>query len=83
MVVTKMKQAKIKCREYDCWSLTCDIKKKGYKTIHVFTQRIEDKTNDNNDKNNNKSNNNNVSINDSNNNSNHNNSNDNNKTKSK
>ena len=43
-----MKKAKIKCRECDCWSLTCDIKKKkmkirGYKEIHTFTKKIEDK----------------------------------------
>ena len=39
------------------------IKIRGYKTIHTFTKRIEDKTNDNNNKNNNKSNNNsNISI---------------------
>ena len=47
MVVTKMKKAKIKCRECDCWFLTCGIKKKikGYKTlIHTFTKRIDDKT---------------------------------------
>ena len=31
MVVTKMKQAQIKCREYYCWSLTCGIKKKKKK----------------------------------------------------
>ena len=46
MVVTKMKQAKIKCRECDCWSLTCGIKKKrrGYKTlIHTFTKRLKTK----------------------------------------
>ena len=42
-----MKKAKIKCRECDCWSLTCDIKKKkkmkirGYKEIHTFTKKIE------------------------------------------
>ena len=41
-----MKKAKIKCGECDCWSLTCDIKKmkiKGYKEIHTFTKKIEDK----------------------------------------
>ena len=49
MVVTKMKWAKIKCRECDFWSLTCGIKKKirGYKTIHTLTKRIKDRTNDN------------------------------------
>ena len=55
-----MKQAKIKCRECDCLSLICGIKNKikkirGYKTIHTFTKKTEDKTNDNNNKNNNKS----------------------------
>ena len=82
MVPTKMKQARIKCRECNCWSLTCGIKKKnknkkttknkirGYKTIHTFTKKIEEKANDNNKKNNNKSNNNNISINNNNNNSN-------------
>ena len=48
MVVTKMKQAKIRCRE-------CDILEKkirGYKTIHTFTKRIEGKTNDSNNDNN-------------------------------
>ena len=55
MVVTKMKKAKIKCRECDCWSLTCGIKKKmrGYKTIHTLTKRIKNRTTDNNDNNNN------------------------------
>ena len=53
----------IKCRECDCSSLTCGIKKKKgkikeHKTIHTFTKRIEDKTNDNN----NNSNNNNIKI---------------------
>ena len=45
MVVTKMKSAKIKCRECDCWSLTCGIKKKirGYKTIDTLTKRIKDR----------------------------------------
>ena len=65
MVVTKIKQAKVKYRECDCWSLTYGIKikikkeKRVYKTIHTFTKRIEDKTNtnDNNNKYNNKSNN--------------------------
>ena len=44
-----MKQAKIKCREWDCWFLTCGIKKKKktkirwYKTTHSFTKKIEDK----------------------------------------
>ena len=58
MVVTRMKQAKIKCRECDCWSLTCGMKnkkkgeKKGYKTIHTFTKRTEHKTNNNNNNNN-------------------------------
>ena len=56
------------------------IKIRGYKTIHTFTKRIEDKTNDDN-KFNNKSNNNNISINNNNNNNNSNNNN--NKTKSK
>ena len=57
---------------------------RGYKTIHTFTKRIEDKTIDNYNENNNKSNNNNnVSIDNSNNNNNDNNSNGNNKTKSK
>ena len=71
MVVTKMKKAKIKCRECDCWSLTCDIKKKirRYKTIHTLTKRIKDRTTDNNN------NNNNNSISSNNNNSNNNNSN--------
>ena len=44
MVVTKMKQAQIKCREYYCWSLTCGIKKKkkkkGFKKR--FLSRYED-----------------------------------------
>ena len=45
MVVTKMKSAKIKCRECDCWSLTWGIKKKirGYKTIDTLTKRIKDR----------------------------------------
>ena len=50
-----MKEAKIKCRECDCWSLTWGIKKKigGYKTlIHTFTKRIEEKANNNNNNNN-------------------------------
>ena len=47
---------------------------RGYKTIHTFTKRIEDKAIHNYNENNIKSNNNNVSINNSNNN---------NKTKSK
>ena len=55
---------------------------RGYKAIHTFTKKTEDKTNDNNHKNNNESNNNNnnISIIDNNNN---NNSNNNNKTKIK
>ena len=60
MVVTKMKQAKIKCRECNCWSLTSDIKKKirGYNTlIHTFTKRMEGKTNDDDNSNNNNINN--------------------------
>ena len=60
MVVTKMKQAKIKCRECNCWSLTSDIKKKirGYNTlIHTFTKRMEGKTNDDDNNNNNNINN--------------------------
>ena len=66
MVVTKMKQAKIKCRECDCRSLPCGIKKKirGYKTIHTLTKRIKDRTTDND--------NNNDSINNNNNNNNNN-----------
>ena len=74
-----MKKAKTKCRKYDCnpnpnlWHKKNKNKIRGYKTIHTFTIRIEDKTNDNNNINNNKSNNNND------NNSNNNN----NKTKSK
>ena len=46
----------MKCRERDCWSLNCSIKKKigGYKTlIHTFTKRIEEKANNNNNNNNN------------------------------
>ena len=77
MVVTKMKQVKIKCRECDCWFLTFGIKKKirGYKTlIHTFTKRIEHKTKNSNNKNNNNNN--------SNNNNNHKNKN-NNQTKAK
>ena len=66
MVVTKMKQAKIKCRECNCWSLTSDIKKKirGYNTlIHTFTKRMEGKTNaDDNNNNNNINNKNNIYI---------------------
>ena len=57
MLVTKMKQARIKCRECYCWSLTYGIKRRirGYKTlIHTFIKRIEDKTNQNDNKNNNK-----------------------------
>ena len=60
MVVTKMKQAKIKCRECNCWSLTSDIKKKirGYNTlIHTFTKGMEGKTNDDDNNNNNNINN--------------------------
>ena len=55
MIVTNMKQAKFKCRECDCCSLNCGIKKKkktGYKTTHTFTKRIEDKANDDNNNNN-------------------------------
>ena len=67
--------------------ITCGIKKTnkqktkkiwGYKTIHTFTKRTEDKTND---KNNNKSNNNNIII--INNNNNCDNNSNNNKTKNK
>ena len=46
IVMTKMKQVAVKCRECDCWSLICDIKKKirGYKTlIHTFTKRLKTK----------------------------------------
>ena len=57
---------------------------RGYKTIHTFTKRIEDKANDTDNKNNNKSNNNNTGINnDNHNHNNDNNSNNDNKTKSK
>ena len=58
MVVTKMKKAKIKCRECDCSSLTCGIKNKirGYKTIHTLTKRIKDRTTDDNNNNNNNNN---------------------------
>ena len=62
MIVTNMKQAKFKCRECDCCSLNCGIKKKkktGYKTTHTFTKRIEDKANDDNNNNNINNNNNN------------------------
>ena len=62
MIVTNMKQAKFKCRECDCCSLNCGIKKKkkiGYKTTHTFTKRIEDKANDDNNNNINNNNNNN------------------------
>ena len=69
-----MKQPKIKCRECDCSSLTCGIKKKckirGYKATHTFTKRVENKTNDNNNNNNNNNksnNNNNISVNNDNN----------------
>ena len=57
MVFTKMKKAKIKCRECDCSSLTCGNKKKmrGYKTIHTLTKRIKNRTTDNNNNNNNNS----------------------------
>ena len=41
---------------------------RGYKTIHTFRKRIEDKTNDNNNKNNKKSNNNDNNSNNNNNN---------------
>ena len=60
MVVTKMKKTKIKCRECDCLSLACGIKKKirGYKTIHTLTKSIKDRTTDNNSNNNNHNNNN-------------------------
>ena len=63
-----MKKAKIKCRECDCLSLTCGIKKKirGYKTINALTKRIKVRTTDNDDNNNN-------NINNSNNNNNNNN----------
>ena len=53
MLVTKMKQARIKCRECCCWSLTYGIKRKirGDKTlIHTFIKRIEGKTNQNDNK---------------------------------
>ena len=94
MVVTKLKQVKIKCRECACWFLTFGIKIKirGHKTlIHTFTKRIEDKTNNsnnkndnNNDNNNNNNNINNNDINSSNkNNINNNNNNNNNETKAK
>ena len=62
MIVANMKQAKFKCRECDCCSLNCGIKKKkkiGYKTTHTFTKRIEDKANDDNNININNNNNNN------------------------
>ena len=69
MIVTNMKQAKFKCRECDCCSLNCGIKKKkiGYKTTHTFTKRIEDKANDNNNNNINNNNNNNNNSNNNNN----------------
>ena len=41
---------------------------RGYKTIHTFTKRTEDKANDKNNKNTNNGNNNNISINNDNNN---------------
>ena len=67
MIVANMKQAKFKCRECDCCSLNCGIKKKkkiGYKTTHTFTKRIEDKANDDNNININNNNNNNNNNND-------------------
>ena len=59
MVVRK--QAKIKCRKWDCWSSNCGIKKlRGYKSIiHTFIKIIKDKTNDDDDDHNNNNNNNN------------------------
>ena len=46
MAATKIKQAKSKCRECDCWSL--NYGKKRYKTfIHTSAKRTEDKTNQN------------------------------------
>ena len=79
MIVTNMKQAKFKCRECDCCSLNCGIKKKkiGYKTTHTFTKRIEDKANDDNNNINNINNNNNNNNNNGINNDNNDNSNDN------
>ena len=50
---------------FNLWHKKIKIKIRGYKTIHIFTKRIEDKTNDsnnNNNNNNNKSNSNNNSI---------------------
>ena len=47
MIVKKMKYAKIKWRECNCWSINFGKKKKtrGYKTlIDTFAKRIEDKT---------------------------------------
>ena len=56
---------------FNLWHIKEKKKIRGHKTIHTFTKRIEDKTNDNNKKNNNKSNdNNNISINNNNNNNN-------------
>ena len=55
MVITKMKKAKINCRECGCSSLNSVAKKKirGYKTlIHTFTKRTEDYKNHNNTNNN-------------------------------
>ena len=46
---------------FNLWHKRIKIKIRGYKTIHIFTKRIEDKTNDNNIKNCSKSNNNNIS----------------------
>ena len=59
MVITKMKKAKINCRECGCSSLNSVAKKKirGYKTlIHTFTKRTEDYKNHNNTNNNNNKN---------------------------
>ena len=64
---------------FNLWHKKEKKKRRGHKTIHTFTKRIEDKTNNNNNKNNNKSNNNNIS----NNNNNNNNNNKNRKTKNK
>ena len=59
MVITKMKKAKINCRECGCSSLNSVAKKKirGQKTlIHTFTKRTEDYKNHNNTNNNNNKN---------------------------
>ena len=59
MVITKMKKAKINCRECGCSSLNSVAKKKirGYKTlIHTFTKRTEDYKSHNNTNNNNNKN---------------------------